>query len=202
MFMVVTIAAILLTTVSGLAQDSTPEDTCESSPAIVATPALECAEIFGDESNLEANRERRHEALEWVIQMSPRVASTDSSAWTEPEPIHFANLSIVQTESSDECEPIVVVELDNESDSIPCDADLFAVGGDASLGPDIRILAILDDLILVEHENRLAYVLGPDAPQPSFRMVWHAPFSIKQPVSKSASSGRSPRKRTTSRKRR
>lgn len=156
-------------------------DACESVRSIRATPASVCEEVFGEESDHEEDRRRREAILEGVDVTEHDVWITHSGDWSDPEPLHFANLALVGVETNEGCAPVAVVELDNESDDIACDSDLYLIEQDSSLGEDTHVLAIIDNVVIVEHEGKLMYLVVSDHSAPPFRMVWHAPFTIAKP---------------------
>lgn len=157
----------------------------------VVEHASSCPEVFGDEADYRRNQSRREDHLEDVDPDGYFI--THDSDWIEPIPIEPLDLHLVATETQGDCAPYAIVDLRPGEETIDCEPGLYAVEVDASLGRDARVLAIFDDILLIENRGDLQYVMTDLAVEPQWRMVWHPPWKFTRPPAPPVPAARSKR---------
>jgi hypothetical protein len=78
-------------------------------------------------------------------------------------------------------------------DRLGCPDGLYAVGVDDALGAGAHVLAVLDrDVMLVEADGRLGYLLAERAPAPLWRLSWDSDIRFRKPIQFSATAVKAP----------
>jgi len=137
--------------------------------------AQECSALFGSGAVRAGNAQRRG-LLYWVDQESGGVTVAHrSDEWDEPVPIRVRGLRLDAARAG-----LAVVTLAAEGASaLGCRQGRYRVGVDDNLTRAVRVLAVLDGVVLLEHRRRLVYLLAPGARDPRWLMAWSAPGLIK-----------------------
>lgn len=159
-------------------------------------PATTCSGFFGDSEARQANAELRERRLIDVTAGTYAVDLTYRGDWDTPRGVSFADVELVDTLACDG-EMAAIIDLQPRAD-IGCPAGRYVVLADASIGPDVSVLAILSQILLFVHDGELQYLKVDGAQDPVFRMAWRAPFTIVKPTTR----GRSGPVKTTRNKRR
>lgn len=148
-------------------------------PADVAT-AEECPALFGDETEHAADEVWRERVVRLVEETGDDVLIVHSAGWAWPAPLDLIGATVVATADRDDGEPMGLLQLSPEAAPTGCRPGLYAVEAGDRLG-QARVLAVLDDLILVEHDGSLRYLQGGEGQPPSWRMVWRSPWRFPKP---------------------
>jgi hypothetical protein len=143
-----------------------------ASPEIL--PARECAEIFGSEDEVLENRALRESRLNFVIDSGAHVAVDHSYVWSEPVQIEIRGLELIDTSSKS----TALVSFLPSREDIDCDDSLYSLSVDDSLGPDGRVLSVLEHGLLIEIDGRLCYLLAEDRDPIDFRISWTSRFGV------------------------
>jgi hypothetical protein len=164
-------------------------------------PGSECPDLFGTEEMHENNEAMRSEVLVSIADEEHMVTIVHTGDWIEPVRVEYEALELVGIEHDDEDTPSAVFRLSAGLEDVACEPGLYAVVVGDNLGEDGHVLAIMDDLVLVEQEGWLGYVLLEGAAEPHWRMVWKSPW-IMQRLPESRRSSRTRRHNRRRRKRR
>jgi hypothetical protein len=157
--------------------------------------ASACSELFGDSVDHEENREQRESLLARVSVGRYCITVIHSTDWKVARRIHFAELELEDTEVPEEGEPVAFFELLEAPEGTGCDTTTYALQVDDSIGADARILAILEDVVLIELDERLAFILPEGSESPAWRMVWKSPWVMPRlPGVRGVSTGSSSRR--------
>ncbi|NJK90124.1 MAG: hypothetical protein HC923_12555 [Myxococcales bacterium] len=138
----------------------------------------ECDRLFGDGDGPLHNAERRATRLV-LAEAGPAYIDIvhTGSGWAEPTEIDFRGIELVATTKDDEGDPIAVIAIDERLGF--CEPGEYDARIDDALGPSSRVVAILKDLVLVEHKNSLRWLRRTGARgKPVFKMSWQSSFSI------------------------
>lgn len=170
------LAPLLVGAVAGPEQDN---GSCVLPPILAsAHSASDCEALLGDAQARTGNAQRREATLEEVDRGPHAIDIVHSGDWVEPRPIDFRELEDLQTVVVDECAPLAFADLTIERLRLDCPAGPYRLEVDDSLGPTTRIVAILDQIVLVEHNDELRYLATEDAAEPVWRMIWHPPWKF------------------------
>jgi hypothetical protein len=142
-------------------------------PALLA--AQECPALFGDGKARARNAQRRAQ-LYWVEQEAGGVTVAHrSDDWEEPVPFQMRGVELRSARSGE-----ASVELSAAAASaLGCRAGRYRLRADDGLTRSVRVLALLDGVVLVEHQRRLAYLRAPGAREPRWLLAWSAPGEIR-----------------------
>jgi hypothetical protein len=148
--------------------------------SLAAAPLLphdRCASVFGDASIQEANRARRASRLVDVVENKDgRAVLHAVPSWNDPKSIRLSGIELLGIDDPGDERPAWqrrVARLRLASGD--CPSGEYGVGVDASLGQRARVVAVLDDSVLLELDDKLVR-LG--AGRDDLRMVWQSAFAI------------------------
>lgn len=159
----------------------------------------ECDRLFGTVEDQEQNQTERTKRLILVEEGPSYIDVVQTGGFGEPTEIAYRGLTLRETTTNEDGEPVAVFEVDEELGF--CEAGEYEVEVDDSLGAEGRILAILPELVLVQHGDALRYLRSADLRgRPTFKVSWRSPFSIV--VESEGSKGSSRSKRAVRRRRR
>jgi len=160
-----------------------------------ALPSSACPRLFGTDPDRDENLERLDELDIRAWKGRHCITLVHSGALKQPRPVHFTGIELLATTLDQDGFGVALFRLDDEIEAVDCEPGLYAVEPGDCLGEDTRVLVVLDDLVLVEHDQRLSYLVSKDGPYgpgrpPVFRMVWDSPWSMPrlQPAGSSSSS--------------
>jgi hypothetical protein len=175
---------------NGAAGDHRGQRSAGASLAARFNPPAACQWFFGNGRSHELNRERRLHLLEAVERSDTDFWVLQRGDWTLPEPATVEYLTVVKTYSPSSAAPMAAVRLDVPGHVSSCKAGWYLIQADDNLGPDTRVLAILDGVVLIEWLGQLRYLSTPDAAPPEWRMAWEAPFTVAHPETSSSAGSR------------
>lgn len=133
-----------------------------------------CPRLFGTEHLTEKHAARRERVL-WGVERAASVVEVEHSAgWDRPHYLEFRGLELVDAAPGAEATFRVTPTLDRPG----CEAGEYTVGVDDSLGERGHVLAVLNDVVLVEYLGQLSYLATPEATIPTWRMVWRSPWKL------------------------
>ncbi len=144
-------------------------------------PASACPALFGDPLLEQENRQRRESLLESIRVWEHSIDVVYHGPWEEPQPLDYRGIKLLQTFAGDSCEATAVLEVTDEAGELGCAAGDYAVTRDASVGREGRILAVLDEVVLLEQDGELGYLAVEGQEPPLFRMVWHPRWTLRHP---------------------
>ncbi|MBN2496338.1 MAG: hypothetical protein JXR96_17220 [Deltaproteobacteria bacterium] len=151
----------------------------------------DCQRLFGDQARIERNRAERHAELSSVQEGSFAIQVVHSVDWSRPASVEFDGLQLVETYLGPGRQPTAVFELSEDLAPPGCQPGLYALRKDDAIGKRCQVLAVLHDLVLLEVEGQLGYVLEDDEPEPIWRLIWRSPWKlIRLPGERRSSSGR------------
>lgn len=206
--------AVALSTLAAMAPGSqtgaqTAGAAADTPSLIDATPASDCAALFGSGLQRDNNGAWRADVFHSVYETDAFVDVVHSvSKWRTPVRMHVPGVEVVEIGRASDGSPRARVRIGEEIGT--CDGE-YAVGVDDSLGADSQVLAVLDGGVLARHGEQLI-MLTPSGVQtgPSFRMIWRSGFVVdvtkkakkgkkaKKAKSKAKAAKRKPRRATTS----
>jgi hypothetical protein len=147
----------------------------------VRSPAA-CPLLFGDPAARERNRRQRAHRLDAVEPGEHAINLIYSGSWRKPTPIRFKGLKLVSTAGAGLQQPSALVEVGELPAAVDCRPGIYELHTDDSLGGSSRVLAILEDVLLLEVDGQLRY-LAPQrfdatATKPAFRMIWRSTWTL------------------------
>ncbi len=147
----------------------------------VRSPAA-CPSLFGDPSARERNRRQRAGQLVAIEPGEHAINLIHSGSWRKPTPIRFKGLKLVSTAGAGRQRPSALVEVDELPATVRCAPGLYELHSDDSLGGSSRVLAILEDVLLLEVDGQLRYLapqrFDASATKPAFRMIWRSTWTL------------------------
>lgn len=149
--------------------DAAPET---DGPVEKILTAADCPFVLGTGGSHATNAARRDKVVSWVEASGSVVDITHSARWRRPYYLEFDGLGLGETTFRDGAWA-AVVDLD---ESFGCPAGRYQLTPDDNLGGDTWVIAVLPDLVLVEFQGNLAYLLTEDGEAPTWRMVWRSPW--------------------------
>jgi hypothetical protein len=164
---------------------------------VATSSSSACPDLFGDPETRAENRRERRALLE-LVDVSPHaITIVHSGHWRAPEPIEFAGIELVTSKRRRRA----IVELGEELAAFGCPLGQYALRVDDTIGGSARVVSILDELVLVEHEGELRYLDLPGATTPYFSMVWASDFSMTPYLHRKPSALSPPPKTSSARRR-
>jgi hypothetical protein len=162
-----------------------------------------CPAIFGDDTVERRNRTRRRALLRDVTALSNGIVEvTHSATWGRPEWIGYDGLELESVED-DACVPFAVFEVETGLPGIECEPGRYAVTVDDGLGRGVRVLAIVEDVVLLDSAGTLGYAASIEHHDDvAWRMVWRSPFLMPRPRSDTASKSKARKSRRARRRKR
>lgn len=153
-------------------------------------PASDCAVLFGRQDDFRENRWARETSIDFIQAYTelpnPRIYVGHYGVYSDPpERLAPRDLRLVTVESGG-----ALVRVN--SDRFGCPTGLYRVGVDYDFGADGHVLAMFENLVLLEYDGQLMYLTNSPGVGPIWSMVWVSPWSIRYPVASSGRSGRSP----------
>jgi hypothetical protein len=143
-----------------------------------AEPSSTCSQLFGDEEEREQNMEHRKKLLMSVRVGDYCIEVLHSADWEAPEEIEYIGLELIETIIDEESEPQALVQVSDEIDELECDPGTYIVEVDDSIGEEARILAILQDFVLIEENDELKFLKTEEAGSPVWRMIWKSSWKL------------------------
>jgi len=143
-----------------------------------AEPSSACSQLFGDEEEREQNMKHRKKLLMSVREGEYCIEVLHSTDWETPEEIEYIGLELVETVIDEESEPHALVYVSEEIDELGCDPGNYVVEVDDSIGEEARVLAILQDLVLIEENEDLKFLKTEEAGNPVWRMIWKSSWKL------------------------
>lgn len=165
--------------------------------------ATACPVLFGDQEVVARNSARREQVLEAVEARKHTVdVVTQERDWRSPQSLRLQGVALVDTVELSECGKAALIRVPPATaERMACPAGYYVAQRDHALG-QVRILAILDDVLLVERGSAIEYFAAADAAKPAFRLWWHPPWSLRPAQQgKASSSSRSAKKSRAARRR-
>ena len=148
------------------------------------TEARSRCTLLGASGEVEDNRERRRATLESVSdgEYCVEVVYTDGWGNQDPEVARFVDAQLIDTVLDPGCDPAALVDISPQQPTNACPAGAYVIRVDDSLGGAARVLAILRDVMLIELDNELRFLVKAGADPPScWRMIWHPPWTLAPP---------------------
>ena len=166
-------------------------------------PSRKCPGLFGDQSDHDENRSSRLDSLESVALTEYSIELVHMVDWETPEKVSLAGLVLKETSVDENDVPFAVLELEDSLDGIDCKPGLYIIRVDDSIGEDVRVLAIIEKSVLVEHGDDLAYLGIEGTQDPVWRLIWRSSWKMPRvPDSSRYQQSRSPRRKTSRKRRR
>lgn len=150
--------------------------------------ADDCEALFGDYDTWKQNTVRQA-LISRVEQRDGEVELMHSAQWLRIREYDFDGLELLDTRPHHPAPQLkgpptgwLVAELDEAlAEEAECPAGRYALSTSQSIGPYIRILAVLDDMVLIEHQRALGFVMTEAHAPPKWRLVWKSPFLLPRP---------------------
>ncbi len=154
-----------------------------------AKPAESCIFLFGDqERKTEALDQIQAQAIEVLGLEDQDVFLLHSGVWkAPPKQIAFSGIKLTATGTTAEGQRVGLVEVQAAKH---CEEATYAVSAGHALGPKGRVLAVHDQMLLLEYNGELRYALAEGAPVPSWHVAWRSGWSMA-PYQATTSQGRS-----------
>lgn len=153
-------------------------------PSVVRDPT-QCPRIFGNEVTRTANKGHRAKSLHFVIEETAGITIAHSHAsWSEPIRLKLTGIELVAQVPRDPARAVVRISREI-ADEIGCPEGYYEVRKDDSLGHNIRVLAVLRGVLLVEHQGMLTYLTPKEILGPRWVCGWmiRGKYRIQVPMS-------------------
>ena len=159
----------------------------------------QCPALFGDADDQDYNRRVREAKLTWLEVRGNVVEITHTTSWKRPFYLELAGVALAETTVDEAGAWSAVVDV---QDAVAgCPSGRYAVGEDVSLGKQARVMGVTDGVMLVDFEDKLAYLMTAEAEVPTWQMVWRSGwYFIKRREVTSTKSTRRKTNRNRSRK--
>ncbi len=144
-----------------------------------------CQAVFGDEADHVENHRMRVQRIESVIQMGDHADILYFEDADEPSIMSIKGMTLVSSSIDD---GVAEVRIESEA-GLPCDDGVYSVETDQSIGRDAHVVAVLDDVVLVDYDGDLRY-LSVDGAKVDWNLIWRSRFSIAPPRGKSTPAAR------------
>lgn len=149
----------------------------------------ECAALFGDENSVEENRAYREAHLNFVLDGDPYVTLVQFHDWDEPARTKLEGIELLDSTSAG---ARIEVRLGAES----CPDGTYLLSVDDAIGENLRVLALLESAVLIDHEGELVYVAVDGQGPIEWEMVWSSRYYLRP----SAPKGRASRAKSRARR--
>jgi len=163
-----------------------------------------CPEIFGDEETVRQNRERREQLFVRLRRVGEDyVVVHRATAWRAPEHARIKGMQLddIRIESEKRREAVVYLPEDIAR-RYGCESGRYKVAAGDGLFDRAVILAVRQDLLLVEYDDMLAYLTMNPNERVDFRMVWQSFWTMPHPVEPPTKKPQKPRQPPNRRNRR
>ena len=140
-----------------------------------------CPLLFGDEATHAAYAAHRSLALRWVAEREHTVTLVHSTDWQPPTPLQYEGLELIEARPG-----VAWLELPTEAaEELDCPAGQYRIEVDDAIGSSGQVLAILDDLVLVNEEGTLGAWLPEGVREPRWELAWTSTWGLSKPAGKS-----------------
>lgn len=141
-----------------------------------------CYALFGNDALHCKNREHRQEVLVKVGGSKGRYYVLHrAKKWDTPIRLRIKGIffkGIVKDESGDSH---VLLRISEEvAETFKCPSGTYRLDRDDSILSDAVVLAVHDDVVLLECNGKLTYMCKGDEASPFFRMIWQSPWEVIQ----------------------
>ncbi len=142
-----------------------------------AKPAENCTFLFGDqERKTEALDQIQAQAIEVLGLEDQDVFLLHSGIWkAAPKQIAFSGIKLTATGTTAEGQRVGLLEVQTPKH---CEKATYAVSAGNTLGPKGRVLAVHDQILLLEYNGKLRYALAEGAPVPNWHVAWRSGWSM------------------------
>lgn len=151
--------------------------------AVWATPAFadvaaqgECVAIQGDEYDHEEHEEARQRRIDAVLQAGDHVSIVYYEDPNEPAMMRLRGVELVDASIE---EGVAKIRLEDEA-GLPCSSGIYELSMDDSLGRDLAVVAVLDDAVLLQHDDELRYISVGNG-RLDWNLIWRSRFSVAPP---------------------
>lgn len=145
---------------------SSPARADEGEPADAAS----CPAVFGGPDAHTANRLRRERLVELIEIGDGELVLMQTGDWSEPTPIRFSGVDLIEAHPTDQA---ATIALDLEG---VCQGT-YRVPRDGEIGPNTKILAVVEDAVVVDHEGALRILSAGNEPV-HLEAVWRSPWTM------------------------
>jgi hypothetical protein len=167
-----------------------------------AVPSRECPELFGDQDDRDENRLTREESLESVKVCKYAINLVHTADWRRPKKVQLEGLELIDICIEEGRTPLAVLRLEEPLEEIECEPGLYIVKVDDSIGADVQVLYILENVLLLEYDGQLGYLVVEGEKMPMWRLIWRSTWKMPRlPDSSRQSKSRTPRRSHPRRKR-
>lgn len=175
--------SLAITAICWLASSSASaagETATTQTDAAAIKPVTSCKALFGDAATRKVNAKRRGKTLMEVEGYDQGVEVVHYVPWIEPRELVYDGLEFHGLEEHDG-QPVGVVEVGESIDYPGCEPGRYAVRVDDGLGRGVRVLAVLDNALLIETPRQLGYVASTATTHtPEWRMIWVSDYTIRR----------------------
>ncbi len=183
---------------AGPTQEAPPPapEPAEPTQSAVDAEDPECDRLFGDAERRAENEQSREQRLVMVREGPSYIDIVQTGGWNVPEEMAIRGLEVLQTSAD---EGTAVFRVDENLGF--CEPGEYEVEVDDAVGARGQILGVFDDVVLLEHGERLRYLRGRDmGKRPVFKVSWQSRFAVIAPAK--STGGSSARRKAKSRRRR
>jgi len=143
-----------------------------------AEPSSACSQLFGEEDEHKQNMKHRKKLLISVQEGEYCIEVLHSADWDTPKEVAYVGLELVETIVDEKSGPQALIQVSGEIDELECDPGTYIVEVDDSIGDDTRVLAILEDFVLLEENDELKFLKTEGTSSPVWRMIWKSSWKL------------------------
>jgi len=145
--------------------------------------AIHCAALFGDARAQAGNASARAHRLDWVDEEASGITLAHSHpGWGDPVRLQLRGLELRRIEPSAGQASAIFDLSPAVARTVGCPAGEYALALDHELMPSMRILAILQRGVLVEHRGGLGFVALPGTELPRWFVAWRMRATVRYPA--------------------
>lgn len=137
----------------------------------------DCPALFQEADERRENAEERRAVLEYVQGSPEAIVVVHSADWDDAQRISIDGLTLAATELRPEGW-VAIFELGEALERTGCALGRYVLHVDDGIAKDTHVLAILDDVVLVEHEGELRFITTRGS-TPRISLVWSSPWAIR-----------------------
>lgn len=151
-----------------------------------------CSLLFGNDADMMDNKNtRKNSLISFSGKKNQYTIIHQTRKWRAPILLHIPGLKLRQIVYSGDQSYAQIKISGKIAEKYGCPAGIYKIKLDGKLLPKLKVLAITDNLMLLQYKGRLGYLPLNSELNPTFRMVWQSPWQIAREEEGGSSGGSS-----------
>lgn len=149
-----------------------------------------CSVLFGSEADMMNNKNNRKNSLiSFSGKKNQYTIMHQTRNWQVPILLQIPGLKLSQIIDSGD-QSYAQIKISNKvAKKHGCPAGIYKIKQDGKLLPNLKVLAISNNLMLLQYKGKLGYLPLNQETNPTFRMVWQSPWQIAREEEGGSSGG-------------